>query len=718
MAVLVSPGVLSREIDLSLYAPALTSTILGLVGTATKGETDVAHLITDVTQLAQVVGDPSPNHPAILVAQWYLKFGRQLRFVRVANQATLAAASANLLTAAAGPAVVTGSQTGPFAITAATPAVVTGTETGPFDISTGVNDALKIVVAGVNGDADQDVVLSQNATKTALDVANEINAQTEGLVASVNGDGQIVLTSNDLGATASIQIKAVANDAYTRLGLTAATTTGADGTNALSVAVGGVTQPTIYLTAGAARTAAQVAADIVIAGLTATVVDNAIRLTSTATGASASVQVQAAGSTAETPLGLDTTLHNGTAVGATSVTVTAISKGTWAHKVTVKVADSATVSGAKNLSVMLNGFVKEIFRNLVKDSASASYWETVINGVSEYITVTDVPATTPQPANIATTPLTGGNDGLTGITDADYIGVQGDGYVTGLQEFADKATIDINLIAIPGQTSMAVHSAMISLVTSRADSMCLVDPPLGLTPTQVGDFRQALGAYSGTRVAINSNRAAMYYPWVKGYDTSNAVIVDLPPCAAAIRSYIYNDTVGELWFAPMGATRGLIPEAVGIERKLREGEKDYLYELGINPIMSMSSYGVIIMGVKTLQVAPTSLDRVNVRRMMDYLHKVTATVTFPLIGEPNTPRLWRRLTAVLQPTLEYLKQREGLTAYQIVCDASTNPQNLVNAHEVHAKIGILPTPDAEFIYTDFVLVDTMATFQEYLAPAA
>jgi phage tail sheath protein FI len=104
--------------------------------------------------------------------------------------------------------------------------------------------------------------------------------------------------------------------------------------------------------------------------------------------------------------------------------------------------------------------------------------------------------------------------------------------------------------------------------------------------------------------------------------------------------------------------------------------------------------------------------------MMDYLHKAVVTVTFGLIGEPNDSRLWRRLTGLVQPTLQYLKDQEGITAYQIVCDASTNPQNLVNAHEVHARIGILPTPDAEFIYTDFVLVDSMATFQEYLAPVA
>lgn len=711
MAVLVSPGVLTREIDLSLYVPALTSTILALVGTATKGQVDVPSLITDVTQLAKVHGDPHPNHPAILVAQWYLKFGRQLRFIRVASN-TLASSTANLGSSAAGPAVLTGSNDGPFTIAAASAASVTGTEVGPFNITTDSND--KITVA-IDGGGDQVVTLAQGTNVTAQTIVDAINAQTNGLTASVVTN-HVKIESNTTGASSSVQIKAVANDAYTTLGFTAATVTGSAGTDLLRVVVSGGSNQDFTLTAGN-RTAAQIVADL--SGLTdaiASVSGSKVVITSTGTGGSVTVQVAAA-STADSVLGFSNSAASGTAAGAASVVVTAASPGTWGDEVTLKIEDSASVAGTKNLTVMVAGYQREVFRNLSKTSTDAKYWETAINGVSEYITVEDQTGVVSQPANASSVALTGGDDGLSGLADADFIGVQGDGYSTGMQAVADKATIDINLLAVPGQSSMAVHSAMISLVSSRADSMCLVDPPVGLTPTQVVDFKRGMNAYSA-RVALNTNRAAMYYPWVQAYDPKNQIVVDLPPCAAAIRSYIYNDTVGELWFAPMGVNRGLIPEAVGIERKLREGEKDYIYENGINPIMAYNNYGVTIMGEKTLQVLPTSLDRVNVRRMMDYLHKAVVTVTFGLIGEPNTPRLWRRLVGILKPTLQYLKDREGITEFQIVCDATTNPQNLVNAHELHAKIGILPTPDAEFIYTDFVLVDSMATFQEYLAPAA
>ena len=90
-AVAVSPGVYSKEVDFSLYAPRLASTICAMVGTASKGATDERVLITDEGTLIETFGPPTSDHPAIYAAQQYLKSGRNLWFVRVANYDTTAA---------------------------------------------------------------------------------------------------------------------------------------------------------------------------------------------------------------------------------------------------------------------------------------------------------------------------------------------------------------------------------------------------------------------------------------------------------------------------------------------------------------------------------------------------------------------------------------------------------------------------------------------------
>jgi phage tail sheath protein FI len=398
------------------------------------------------------------------------------------------------------------------------------------------------------------------------------------------------------------------------------------------------------------------------------------------------------------------------------LTFSAIYPGSWGNDLTLKIINEGNYPGLMVLQVSHKGYPLEVFRKLTKDSTSANYWVTAINGKSEYITVEDNVVVTSQPAVATSLVLTGGEDGLVDISDGDFIGVVEDGVRTGLQIFADPDDIDVNLIAIPGQTSMSIHAAMVSLCESRGDCMCIVDPEPGLKPTQVVNFRYGTGTYLATRVAINSNYAAMYWPWVKGYDAVNGITTLLPPSCAAIRTYIYNDTVGEVWFAPMGINRGRITEATGLEYIPTRGDNDYCYENGVNVIRKFQKYGIVNWGQKTLQVAPTALDRVNVRRLMVYMRKMIATACFSLVGEPNTPNLWRRFDLLVTPFLEDIQAREGLVEFRVKCDEETNTPAVRDRNELRAKIGIKPVKAAEFIIIDFGIVAQGSNFSEFLSP--
>lgn len=89
MSVFLSPGVFSREIDLSLYIPSLSTTALGLVGVATKGPINEPIYITNPVQFSSTFGDPSDPSveylPSIYAALQYLHTGRQLWYVRVSE---------------------------------------------------------------------------------------------------------------------------------------------------------------------------------------------------------------------------------------------------------------------------------------------------------------------------------------------------------------------------------------------------------------------------------------------------------------------------------------------------------------------------------------------------------------------------------------------------------------------------------------------------------
>ena len=61
MANFIAPGVYTREIDRSLYAPQLSTTIVGMVGLAKKGKVNVPTLIANMNQFIEKFGAPVPD---------------------------------------------------------------------------------------------------------------------------------------------------------------------------------------------------------------------------------------------------------------------------------------------------------------------------------------------------------------------------------------------------------------------------------------------------------------------------------------------------------------------------------------------------------------------------------------------------------------------------------------------------------------------------------
>jgi hypothetical protein len=106
-----------------------------------------------------------------------------------------------------------------FTLTNATPASVTGTQTETFNIGDGTSDALKIKIGG---GTSQTFTLTDGAARTAAQVVADLAALTDA-TASVD-NGAVKITATD--AADAIEIEAVANDCYTVLGFTAGSTSG------------------------------------------------------------------------------------------------------------------------------------------------------------------------------------------------------------------------------------------------------------------------------------------------------------------------------------------------------------------------------------------------------------------------------------------------------------------------------------------------------------
>jgi len=105
-------------------------------------------------------------------------------------------------------------------------AVVTGTAYGSFNITNAASDALTFAV---NGGADIVVDLATNTTANAANIVTSLNSNGNfngaNLTATVVNGRIRIATNHGTAADSSIEIKAVANDAYTVLGLSTGTYT-------------------------------------------------------------------------------------------------------------------------------------------------------------------------------------------------------------------------------------------------------------------------------------------------------------------------------------------------------------------------------------------------------------------------------------------------------------------------------------------------------------
>jgi phage tail sheath protein FI len=209
---------------------------------------------------------------------------------------------------------------------------------------------------------------------------------------------------------------------------------------------------------------------------------------------------------------------------------------------------------------------------------------------------------------------------------------------------------------------------------------------------------------------VDSNYVGTYYPWIKILDTNMNKIISVPPSVIMPAIYAANDNASAEWFAPAGLNRGGISQAVQVLDRLTHAERDVLYEGRVNPIAAFPGQGICVWGQKTLQIKPSALDRINVRRLLIALKKFIASSSKFLVFEQNVAATRNRFLGIVNPYLESVQQRSGLYAFQVKMDAENNTPDLIDRNVLYGQIYLQPAKTAEFIILDFNILPTGAQF--------
>ena len=142
------------------------------------------------------------------------------------------------------------------------------------------------------------------------------------------------------------------------------------------------------------------------------------------------------------------------------------------------------------------------------------------------------------------------------------------------------------MLAIPGVIKN-LHSSVcnlgIDMCEERGDAFYVMD----LTAVDAS-VNQAVQDVSG----LDSNYAAVYYPWVKVLDTNKNKPTLVPPSVIVPGAIAASDRIAAEWFAPAGLNRGVLGNVIEAKIRLNQAERDTLYDNKINPIATFPQTGV------------------------------------------------------------------------------------------------------------------------------
>ena len=126
----------------------------------------------------------------------------------------------------------------------------------------------------------------------------------------------------------------------------------------------------------------------------------------------------------------------------------------------------------------------------------------------------------------------------------------------------------------------------------------------------------------------------------------------------------------------------------------------------INPIATITGAGIINFGQYTRANAASSLDRINVARLVAYLRRQLDVLSRPYLFEPNDKITRNEIKNAVQSLLLELVGQRALYDFIVVCDESNNTPARIDRSELWVDVAIEPVKAVEFIYIPVRLVNT------------
>ena len=277
-----------------------------------------------------------------------------------------------------------------------------------------------------------------------------------------------------------------------------------------------------------------------------------------------------------------------------------------------------------------------------------------------------------------------------------------------------------NIIAAPGYPELI--SNMVSLNNDRRNTAFVIGDTsmrLAATSTAIQNWASNTAADTGNSedgLVTADEYLGVFYPPGQTNDLSGNTVV-VPASHMILRTIARSDDQSFPWFAPAGTRRGLIDNANAIGfinsatgefqvDNVRESLRDTLYSNRVNPITFFNGVGLMNYGQKTRAATTSSLDRINVARLANYLRSQLQATALGFVFEPNDKITRDELKEQVEQIMNDLVAKRGVFDYLVVCDDTNNTPTRIDRNELYVDVAIEPVKAAEFIFIPIRLKNT------------
>jgi hypothetical protein len=289
--------------------------------------------------------------------------------------------------------------------------------------------------------------------------------------------------------------------------------------------------------------------------------------------------------------------------------------------------------------------------------------------------------------------------------------------VAGYNLFSNRDEIQVDyLIMGPGlmdkSQSQAKAQQLISLANTRKDCIAVIGPHRADLVNETNSDVQTDNLITFFS-PLNSTSFAVFDSGYKyTYDRFNNEFRYIPTNADVAGLMVRTAIQAYPWFSPAGQQRGIINNVVKLAYNPNKAQRDQLYPLRINPIITKPGIGSLLFGDKTALAYASAFDRINVRRLFLTVEQALERAAEAQLFELNDELTRANFRNIVEPYLRDVEAKRGLYGFLVVCDSSNNTPDVIDNNEFRADIFLKPTKSINYITLTFVATRTGVSFEE------